>query len=150
MKRRDVAALLGYLRENSGLYPLEALRAQMVKAGHAPADADRAIAVFQGKAPEPEPSIWAPALGVALADFALGFLCFELFSRNGAGKVPCSAMALVAGLYLTELLASFILLAGGKERWGRALLLGILTFFALAVLVGFGLLARWLAKVTGS
>src|SRR6185295_14759300 len=108
MKRRDVAALLGYLRENSGLYPLEALRAQRGKAGHDPADADRAIAVFQGKAPAPEPSVWAPALLVALADLALGFLCFELFSRNGAGKVPCSAAALVAGLYLAELLASFI------------------------------------------
>jgi hypothetical protein len=59
-------------------------------------------------------------------------------------------VALVPGLYLAELFASFILLAGGKERWGRILLLGLLIFLAMAVLVLFGLAVRWLAKVTGS
>lgn len=150
MSRRDVESLLGYLADNAGQYPLDALRAQIIKAGHSPAAADRAIAVFQGKAPRPEPSIWTPALLVALADSALAFLCYELFSRNGTGQVACSALGLLAGLYLAELFASFILLAGGKERWGRALLLGLLIFFAVALLVGFGLLVRWLTKVTGS
>jgi hypothetical protein len=150
MSRQDLEALLGYLRENSGLYPVEALRAQMVRAGHAPANADRAIAVFQGRVPRPEPAVWGPAWLVALANSALAFLCYELFSRYGTGKISCSAVAVVPGIYLTELFASFILLAGGKERWGRALLLGILIFFALGVLVGFGLLVRWLSRVTGS
>jgi hypothetical protein len=150
MSRKDLEALLEYLRENAGLYPVEALRAQMVRAGHAPADADRAIAVFQGKAPRPEPPVWGPAWLVALADLALAFLSYELFSRQGAGKVSCSALAVIPGIYLAELFTSFILLAGGKERWGRALLLGILIFFALGALVGFGLLVRWLSRVTGS
>ena len=150
MRRRDLEALLAYLRENSASYSLESLRAQIVKAGHAPADADRAIAVFEGKAPRSEPAVWGPALLAALVDLALAFLCYELFSRHGAGKASCSAVALVPGLYLTQLFASIILLAGGKERWGRALLLGFLIFFAVAVLIGFGFFVRWLSKVTGS
>jgi len=150
MSRRDLQALLGYLRENSGLYPVEALRAQMVRAGHAPADADRAIAIFQGRAPRSEESIWLPALLVALIDSALAFLCYELFHRYGTGKVACSTVAVIPGLYLTELMASLILFAAGKERWGRVLLLGLLIFFALGLLVLFGLLVRWLSKVTGS
>jgi hypothetical protein len=80
MHRRDLKALLDYLAGNSPLYPLAALREQMVKAGHAPADADRAIAVFQGRAPLPPPPVWAPALLVALADFALAGLSAELLS----------------------------------------------------------------------
>jgi hypothetical protein len=150
MRRRDLEALLAYLRENSASYPLDSLRAQIVKAGHAPVDADRAIAVFEGKAPRSEPAVWGPAMLVALVDLALAFLCYELFSRHGAGKASCSAVALVPGLYLTQLFASVILLAGGKERWGRALLLGFLIFFAAGALIGFGFFVRWLAKVTGS
>ena len=72
------------------------------------------------------------------------------YGRYGAGKVSCSAAALVPGLYLAELFASFILLAGGKERGGRILLLGLLIFLAMAVLALFGLLARWLANATGT
>jgi hypothetical protein len=150
MSRRDLEALLSYLRENSGLYPIEALRTQIVRAGHAPADADRAIAVFQGRAPRLQPAVWTPALLVTLANSALAFLGYELFSRYGTGKVSCSAVAIIPGLYLTQLFASVILLAGGKERWGRALLLGLLIFLAVGLLVLFGLLVRWLSRVTGS
>jgi hypothetical protein len=150
MSRRDLDSLLVYLAENAGQYSMDALRAQIVKAGHSPANADRAIAVFQGRAPRPEPSIWPPALLVALADSALALLCAALLSRGGGREVACSAVALVTGLYLAELFASVILLAAGKERWGRALLLGILIFFALGVLVLFGLLVRWLSQMTGS
>jgi hypothetical protein len=150
MSRKDLEALLVYLRENAGLYPMEALRMQIVRAGHSQADADRAIAVFEGKAPRSEPAVWSPALLVALVDLALAFLCYELFSNHGAGKASCSAVALVPGVYLTQLFASVILLAGGKERWGRALLLGFLIFFAVGVLIGFGFFVRWLSKVTGS
>jgi len=150
MSRRDLKALLAYLRENSGQYSIESLRAQMVKAGHVPADADRAIAVFQGRGPRPEPAVWGPALLVAVADFALGFVCYELFSRYGAGKVACSAAVLAPGIYLVEGVASLILFAAGKERWGRALLLGLLISFALGLLVLFGFLARWASKATGS
>lgn len=150
MSRRDLDSLLAYLAENAGQYSMDALRSQIVKAGHSPAEADRAIAVFQGKVPRSEPAVWGPALLVALADLALAFVCYELFSRNGAGKVPCSALALISGLYLAQLFASVILLAGGKERWGRALLLGILILFAVGALIGFALLARWLSTVSGS
>jgi len=146
MSRRDLEALLGYLRENSGLYPMEALRVQILRAGHAPADADRAIAIFQGRASRDEPSIWLPSLLVALIDSALALLCYELFHRYGAGKASCSTVAVIPALYLTELLASLILFAAGKERWGRVLLLGLLIFFAFGVLTLFALLLRWLAK----
>lgn len=150
MSRKDLEALLAYLRENAGLHPMEALRVQIVRAGHSQATADRAIAVFEGRAPRREPAIWMPALLVALADLGFAFLCYETFSRYGAGRVACSAVVLLAGVYLTELVASFILFAAGKERWGRVLLLGLLLFAGLGLLVLLGLLARWLSQATGS
>jgi hypothetical protein len=150
MDRKDLKALLAYLGENSPLYPLPALREQMVKAGHPAADADLAIAVFQGRAPLPPPPVWAPALLVALADFALAGLSFDLFSRLGMGKVACSSLVLVPAIYLVELLSGLILLATGKESWGRALLLGFLLFAAVGLLVLLGLLIYWATKVAGS
>jgi hypothetical protein len=148
MSRKDLDALLAYLRENAGLHPMEALRAQIVRAGHSAASADRAIAIFEGRVPRREPAIWGPSLLVALADLGFAFLCFEMFSRYGASKITCSGVVLLAGAYLTELVASFILFAAGKERWGRVLLLGLLLFLGLGLLVLLGLLARWLSKAT--
>lgn len=150
MSRRDFEALLAYLAENSGRFPREVLRAQMVKAGHAPAEADRAIAVFEGRMPPPEPPVWPAVLFVALFDFALAGLCAVLFDRYGAGQVSCSALVLVPAAYLTELAGGLVALASGKERLGRVLLLGVLSFFAFGLLILLVLLARWLGKVAGS
>lgn len=150
MSRRDFDALLAYLTENSSRFPREALRAQMLKAGHPAADADRAIAVFEGRMPPPEPPVWPAVLFVALVDFALAGLCAFLFSRYGTGQVSCSAVVLVPAVYLTELGAGLVALASGKDRLGRTLLLGVLLFFALALLILLVLLARWLGKVAGS
>ena len=143
MHRKDLKALLDYLAGNTPLYPLPSLREQIVKAGHPPADADRAIAVFQGRAPLPPPPVWAPAVLVALADFALAGLSVELFSRFGMGRVACSTLVLVPAFYLVEILAGLVLLATGKESWGRALLLGFLLFVAMGLLVLLGLLIHW-------
>jgi hypothetical protein len=149
MHRNDLKALLRYLAENSPLYPLSSLREQVVKAGHAPADADWAIAVFQGRAPLPPPPVWAPALLVALADFALAGLSADLFARFGMGRVACSSIVLVPAIYLVELLVGLILLASGKDAWGRALLLGFLLFAAMGLLVLLGLLIHWATNAAG-
>jgi hypothetical protein len=150
MSRKDLAALLAYLAENGGRHPMEALRGQIIKAGHSPADAERAIAIYQGRVPPPEPPVWAPALLVALADFALAGLCWELLSRQGVGRLACSSLALVPGIYLVEIFGGLVCLASGKERWGRTLLLGVLLFFALGLLGLLGLLVQWAAKAAGS
>lgn len=150
MSRRDFEALLAYLAENSGRFPREALRAQMVKAGHAPTEADRAIAVFEGRMPPPEPPIWPAVLFVTLFDFALAVLCTFLFNRYGTGQISCSVLVLVPAVYLTELTGGLVALASGKDRMGRALLLGVLFFFALALLILLVWLAWWLGKVTSS
>lgn len=150
MHKKDLQALLAYLRDNSGQYPLGSLRSQMVKAGHVPAEVDQAIAVFEGKLPPPEPPVWPAVLFVALFDVALAGLCAALFSRYGTGQVSCSALVLVPAAYLTELGAGLICLASGKDRLGRALLLGFVSFCALGALVLLLLLARWLGKVAGS
>ncbi len=150
MSRRDFKALLAYLAENSGRFPREALRAQMVKAGHAPTEADRAIAVFEGRMPPPELPVWPAVLFVILFDFALAGLCAALFNRYGTGQVSCSVLVLVPAVYLTELAGGLIALASGKERLGRALVLGVLYFFAVALLILLMLLARWLGKVAGA
>lgn len=122
----------------------------MIEAGHAPAEADLAIAIFEGRMPPPEPPIWPAVLFVSLFDFALAGLCAVLFDRYGAGQASCSALVLVPAVYLTELAGGLIALASGKERLGRALLLGVLLFFALVLLILLVLLARWLGKVAGS
>jgi hypothetical protein len=150
MHRRDLKALLRYLAANSPLYPLTTLREQAVRAGHPPADADWAIAVFQGRAPLPPPPVWAPALLVALADCALAGLSVQLFTRFGMGRLACSSIVLVPAIFLVELLAGLILLASGKEAWGRALLLGFLVFAAMGLLVLLALLIHWATKATGA
>jgi hypothetical protein len=149
MHKNDLKSLLSYLKENAGLYPLEALRERMVRAGHTPAEADLAIAVFQGKVPPPEPPVWPGVLLVALLDFVLAGVCTALFSRQGAGETSCSALVLVPALYLAEIFVGLALLASGRDRPGRMLLLGVLLFLALGVLILLVLLARWLGKVAG-
>jgi len=148
--KKDLQALLAYLRDNSGQYPLGSLRSQMVKAGHVPAEVDHAIAVFEGKALPPEPPVWPAVLFVVLFDCALAGLCALLFSRYGTGQVSCSALVLVPAVYLTELVAGLISLASGKERLGRALLLGFVFFCAVGALGLLLFLARWLGKLAGS
>ncbi|HEV2856489.1 MAG TPA: hypothetical protein VHC97_27120 [Thermoanaerobaculia bacterium] len=149
MHETDLKSLLSYLKENASLYPLEALRERMVRAGHAPAEADLAIAVFEGKVPPPEPPVWPAVLLVALLDFVLAGACAALFSRRGAGEASCSALVLVPAIYLAELFAGLAFLASGRDRRGRVLLLGLLLFFALGALVLLVVLARWLGKVAG-
>jgi len=146
MYKRDLNTLITYLNENSEIYSLEALRGQMVKAGHAPAEADQAIAVFQGRAPAPPRPVWWIVLGVALFNVALAGLGFGLFSRYGMGEAACSALVLVPAIYLAELFGGLILLGSGKDRWGRGLLLGVLLFFALGLAVLLGLIIHWLLK----
>jgi len=150
MYKRDLNALITYLNENSGIYSLEALRGQMVKAGHAPAEADRAIAVFQGRAPAPPRPVWWIVLGVALLNVALAGLGFGLFSRYGMGEAACSALVLVPAVYLAELFGGLVLLGSGKDRWGRGLLLGVLLFFALGLAALLGFFIHWLSRATGS
>lgn len=150
MSRRDLEALLAYLAENAGRFSIDSLRAQMVKAGHAPAEADRAISVFQGRAPVPGQPAWTIVLGVALVNLALAASGFGLFSRYGMGQASCSALVLVPAVYLAELFGGLIFLGSGRDRWGRGLLLGVLLFFALGLAVLLGLLIHWLSRVTGS
>ena len=150
MHKKDLQALLAYLRDNSGQFPLLSLRGQMLKAGHAPAEVDHVIAVFEGKLQPPEPPIWPAVLFVTLFDVALAGLCAALFSRYGTGQASCSAVVLVPAVYLTELGAGLICLASGKDRLGRALLLGFVLFCGLGALVLLLLLARWMGKVAGS
>lgn len=149
MHKNDLNSLLSYLKENAGLYPLEALRERMVRAGHAPVEADLALAVFQGKMPPPEPPVWPAVLLVALLDFVLAGVCVVLFSRQGTGEASCSALVLVPAVYLAEIFAGLVFLASGRDRLGRMLLLGVLLFLAMGALILLLLLARWLGKVAG-
>src|SRR4051794_30440799 len=63
MHEKDLKALQAYLTENTPHHPLEALRVQMVKAGHTPDEAEHAIAVFEGRVRPPEGAAWPLALG---------------------------------------------------------------------------------------
>src|SRR5262245_33848562 len=122
MPRRDLEALLAYLTENSGRFSLEALRAQIVKAGHSPAAADRALRTFQGVEPRPEPPSWPGVVAVTVVDSALVGLAVLLFSSSQK-EGGCITVALLPILCLTEFVAGLGLLAStsqGHRRLGNA------------------------------
>src|SRR3954470_913070 len=104
MHDRDLKALLAYLKENSSRHSVEALRVQMVKAGHSPEETEQAIAVFQGRLRPPEGPAWPLALAVALLDLALAWGWIALFQRLGTGRASCSAAMLLPIVYLGEIL----------------------------------------------
>ena len=146
MDEKDLKALLAYLKENEPRHPLDALRAQMVKAGHSPDDADQAIAVFQGRLRPPEAPAWPLAIGVALLDLALAWGLAALFRRLGTDKVSCAAAVLLPMIYLGEIIAGVIALAAGRDRQARVLLLGMLLFCGLVVLILAAYAGKWLSS----
>lgn len=148
MHDKDLKALLAYLQANSPLYPLEALRAQMVKAGHAPEAAERAIAVFQGRLRPAEPSAWPLALGVALIDLALVWVWVGFFQRFGTGRVSCSGAVLLPIAYLGEIFWGLAALAAGKDRWGRGLLLGVMLFLIAGLVILSAIAGKWLSHLS--
>jgi hypothetical protein len=145
MHDKDLKALLAYLKENEPHHPLETLRGQIVKAGHAPDEAEQAIAVFQGRFRPPEAPAWPLAVGVALLDFLLAFGLAALFRRLGTGRVSCAAAVLLPMIYLGQIIAGVIALAGGRDRQARALLLGVLLFCGLVLLILAAYAGKWLS-----
>jgi hypothetical protein len=146
MHEKDLKALLAYLKENAPRYSVDTLRAQMVKAGHSPEEADQAIAVFQGRLRPPEGPAWPLAVGVALLDFLLAWLLVILFQRLGTGKVSCGAAALLPLIYLGQIVAGVAALAAGRDRQGRALILGIMLFCGLVLVILAGFAGKWLSS----
>jgi hypothetical protein len=144
MPRRDLAALLAYLAENSGRFPLDALRAQMVKAGHSPAAAERALRVYQGTEPPPEPRVWPGAVTVAVLDFALVGLFAWLFSHEHK-QAGCSMLGLLPVLCLLEFVVGLALLASDRSRFGKTLFFGVLIFLGISLAV----VAVWGASKMG-
>ena len=146
MHDKDLKALLAYLKENAPRYSVDALRAQMVKAGHPPEEVDQAIAVFQGRLRPPEGPAWPLAIGVALLDFLLAWLLVTLFQRLGTGKVSCGAAALLPLVYLGQIVAGVAALAAGRDRQARALLLGVMLFCGLVLVILAGFAGKWLSS----
>jgi hypothetical protein len=145
MYAKDLKALQAYLKENAARHSLAALRAQILKAGHAPQEADEAIAVFEGRLRPPEGPAWPLALGVALFDLALAWAIAALFQRLGTGRVSCAAAMLLPLVYLGEILAGVIALAAGRDRQGRVLLLGVLLFCGLVLVILAAFAGKWLS-----
>ena len=146
MHDKDLKALLAYLKENSARYSVDALRAQMVKAGHSPAEAEEAIAVFQGRLRPPEGPAWPLAVGIALFDFLLAWILVTLFQRQGAGRISCGSAALLPLIYLGQVVAGVTALAAGRDRQGRALILGFMLFCGLVLVILAGFTGKWLSS----
>lgn len=146
MHDKDLKALLAYLKENAPRYSVDALRSQMVKAGHSPAEAEEAIAVFQGRLRPPEGPAWPLAVGIALLDFLLAWILVTLFQRLGAGRVSCGAAALLPLIYLGQVVAGVTALAAGRDRQGRALILGFMLFCGLVLVILAGFAGKWLSS----
>ena len=135
MSRRDLDSLLSYLRDNSSRFPVEALRAQMVKAGHEPAAVERALRVFQGAEPPPDPPSWPWAVVVAFVDLLMVGLFAWLFT-HGHKQSGCSVLGLLPVLCLLEFIVGLTLLASrDRQRLGRALFFGVLLFFGVSLAI---------------
>jgi hypothetical protein len=135
MARRDLEALLSYLRENAGRFSLDALRAQMTKAGHKAVTVEQALRVFQGTERPPDPPSWPWAMVVACLDLALVGLFAWLFT-HGYKQSGCSIIGLLPVLCLLEFVAGLTLLASvGHQRLGRALFFGVLLFFGVSLAI---------------
>ena len=135
MSRRDLDALLAYLTENAGHFSLDALRAQMVKAGHKPASVELALRVFQGTEPPPDPPSWPGAVTVAVVDLVLVGLFAWLFT-HAHKQSGCAIIGLLPVLCLLEFIVGLTLLAsGGRQRLGRALFFGVLLFFGVSLAI---------------
>lgn len=147
MHEKDLKALLAYLKENAPHHSLEALCAQMVKAGHAPDEAEHAIAVFEGRVRPPEGAAWPLALGVALLNLGLSWAIVTLFQRLGTGRVSCAAAVLLPMVYLGEVLAGVIALAAGRDRQARVLLLGMLLFCGVVLVILAGFAGKWMSTL---
>jgi hypothetical protein len=145
MHDKDLKALLAYLKENEPRYSLDALRAQMLKSGHAPDEVEQAIAVFQGHLRPPEAPAWPLAIGVALLDLLLAWGMFALFRRLGTGRISCAAAVLLPMIYLGQVLAGVMALAANRDRRARVLLLGLLLFCGLVALILAALAGKWLS-----
>lgn len=136
MFRRNLASLLAYLAENAGHFSLDVLRAQMVKAGHRPDAVERAIRVYQGVEPPPDPPAWPGAAAVALADLLLVGLFAWLFT-HAHKQSGCVILSLLPVLCLLEFVVGLTLLAAadGRRTVGKALFFGVLLFFGISLAV---------------
>ncbi|HSK74864.1 MAG TPA: hypothetical protein VLQ45_00270 [Thermoanaerobaculia bacterium] len=140
MPEENLETMLSYLREHSGRYSLEALRGQLLAAGHSPEAADRAIAEFRAQGPPPEKPAWPLALLVVLADFVLLGVAAAIFvlSAEGWFKKDLGTIVFfgVPALCLAQIVVGVILFAvPDMRRLGQALVFGGL------IAPGVGLLA---------
>lgn len=152
MPEESLEPLLVYLREHASRYSLEALRSQLIAAGHAPEAADRAIAAFRyeqsQRAAPPDKSAWPIAILVAVLNFVIPGAIVAAFA---ALKPDDEALALLfflpAFLYLGELIAGLVLLATGKNRrLGKGLLFGLALFVGVSIVAVGGLCLYFIAE----
>jgi hypothetical protein len=136
MSRRNLEALLAYLAENAGRFSMDALRGQMVKAGHRPDTVERAIRIFQGTEPPPDPPAWPGAVIVAAVDLVLVGLFAWLFT-HAHKQSGCVILSLLPVLCLLEFVVGLTLLASmnGRRRLGQALFFGVLIFFGVSLAI---------------
>jgi hypothetical protein len=143
VSEESLEPLLAYLRENAGRYSLEALRTQLLEAGHTVETADRAVSAFryeqsQHAAPR-EKSAWPIAILVALLNLAIpsGIIAM-LAALDGADETWALLLVIPALLYTGELIGGIVLLTtGSNRRMGKALLYGLALFVGICV-VAFG------------
>jgi hypothetical protein len=137
MPEENLDTMLSYLRENSGRYSLEALRGQLLAAGHSPEAADRAIAEFRAQSPPPERPVWRLALLVAAVDLVLlGAVIAMAASMPGLpDDLLTAAFLILPALYFVQLVAGAVMLAlPARRRLGKGLLLGGLLFVGVGIL----------------
>lgn len=152
MPEPSLEPLLAYLREHSSRYSLEALRTQLIEAGHAPEAADRAVAAFryeQGqRTGAPERSAWPIAILVAVLNFAVPAGIIGVLAVLDSSDEALALLFLLPVLaYLGELIAGIVLLStGSNRRLGKGLLFGLALFVGVGILAVGGLCLFFIAS----
>lgn len=134
--------LIAYLQQHRGQFNDEALRRQLVEAGHAPALVDEALRRV-GPNASPRPPAWPIGVLIMLANLVaipamgLGLLWLATQSPSPVGAV-LGWLSLGVGpvTLLAEALAGSWLARGPRERLGRALIWGVGLTVAATVALG--------------
>jgi hypothetical protein len=126
----------GYLRANGAKYTTEALRGQLIAAGHDPAEVDAAIAQFDAER--------SPALAqmkstrsrfwwTVLAVNAAGLVIATIWAFQGASSTYAGAVPVVLGVAMLIGMGIFGLI--GRALLGRGLAVALLLPVIVAILL---------------
>lgn len=133
----NLAPIVAYLEQHRAQVSVEALRKQLLAAGHPEPLVDEAIRRLRAAEPPRPPAAWPLGLGFMVLNVALVSLILVVGGNMAANSFSSPLPVFVVALLplVAELVAGLMLRGGPRDRLGRGLLWG-LGFTASLVALG--------------